>query len=282
MYLTSDSLFTSHRGQKGSSGLSPRIWDLKGDTMLSPDGGTDPKIHLEDFLCFGGAKPAITGDTESVGDGYSFFTSTTTTASSVTQIADELGVVELASEVTAHSVAAMQAGGATGASFLIPKDRAGLWRGFEARVRIPVGFTSATQGAFVGLMPPGNSKVTVMANTTMALPDVGLIGFHFPIGSQNVLRPVVRKSGSAVDESAPTIAYTPGEWVKVGLAYFHRNQAKGRLLVLVNNQVVGSYSDTQVNDALPSDVLLSPIAAVKSLSTPGGRLQVDWLGWGRA
>src|SRR5690606_21242856 len=112
-----------------------------GDQMLSPASGSEPKVHLEDYLCFGGASPAISGDTEAVADGYAFFTSTTTTASSAAQIADEGGVVQLLSGTTAHSVAAMQAGGGGGASFLIPKGRDGLWRGFEARVRIPEGFT---------------------------------------------------------------------------------------------------------------------------------------------
>jgi hypothetical protein len=273
-------LFRHHRGQSGSVGLSPRIWDHLTEASMSPsDGGNGPLAFFEHFESFQGVVPSVSGATAGLANGFATYQDTATTASSVSQIAHEDGVVELLAGATAHHQVSAQAGGLTGAFFGIPANRGGNVRGFEARVRVPTGNTSATQGAFVGVASAGNAAVNFMANTTMALKDTNLIGFHFPVGGSNVIRPVCRKSGVAVVDTIGSVkTYVPGEWVKLGFIYNRRAQSIESLSFYVDNQLVATVTQAVVDSTYPVDALMSPILSVKSLNTTGAKLQCDWIG----
>jgi hypothetical protein len=281
--LNPASLYTIYRGQKGNQGLSPRLWGLLVDQALSPDIGTEPKAMGDDFLNLAEVAPAIAGPTAGMSGGYGVFVSTATTTSSVQQIAHQDGVVELTAGGTAHHQASMQAGGNTGASWFLPGTTASDLVLFEARVRIPATFNSAGQGVFVGVAAPGNSAVNFLVNTTMAVKDTNLIGFHFPIGATNVIRPVFRKAGVAVNDSIGVVkTYTPGEWVKLGFAFNRRAQPKDWFTFYVDNKSVGSVGRDQVSSLMPVDVGLSPILCAKALGAAGAKLQCDWLATGKS
>lgn len=278
MFLES-SFYTSHRGQTGNEGRSPRIWDLFFRSLQSPDIGRSPFGHFEDFGNFGGVAPAISGAVAGASGGFATYTDTATTASSVTQIAHSNGVARLLAGATAHHEASMQAGGATGATWSVAASKASKVRGFEARVRVPTGLTSVNQGAFIGLVTAGNAVADFMANTTLAIKDANLVGFHMPIGAGSAVRPVFRKVGYAINDTLGVVnTYVAGTWVKLGFVYDPNADASEALTFYVNNQRVAYLTQVQVDSIFPVDALMSPIIAIKTLNTTGAQLDVDWIG----
>jgi hypothetical protein len=278
MYLSS-MILTSHRGQTGSEGLSPRIWDRFKRTLQSPDAGRSPFFHLEDFGNFAEVAPAISGSTTGASGGFATFQSTATTTSTIKQTSNENGAIELLAGATAHHQVTVQAGGTAGATFMVAASRAGGVRGFEARVRVPTGSASAAQGAFVGVAAAGNAATNFLVNTTMAVKDTNLAGFHFPIGATNVIRPVCRKSGVAVVDTIGVVkTYTAGTWVKLGFLYDPQADSAEALTFYVDNVRVGYMSQTEVDASFPVGIFMSPILSVKSLDTTGAKLECDWIG----
>jgi hypothetical protein len=274
-------LFTTHRGQTGNEGLSPRIWDPFYRASMAPGGGqaVTPASLFDNFTNFADVSPAIAGATSGVSGGFATFQSTATTTSYARQIADEDGVIELGCGATAHHSVTVQAGGLTGGFFRIAGNRGSYLRGFEARVKVPTGTTSAVQGVFVGVAAAGNAAINFMANTTMALKDTNLIGFHFPVGSSNVIKPVWRKSGVAVVEPATeTISYTPGSWIKLGFLYDSSAQPREACTFFVNNRRVAVVSQADVDALMPINQTMSPILSVKALTTTAAFLQCDFIG----
>lgn len=247
--------------------------------MSPSDGGSGPLSLFEHFGNFQGVAPAIAGAVVGLSNGFATYQDTATTTSTVTQIAHEDGVIELLAGATAHHECSIQAGGASGAFFSIPAARAGYVRGFEARVRVPAGSSSASQGAFVGVAAAGSAAADFMANTTMALKDANLIGFHFPIGASNVIRPVCRKAGVAVVDTIGSVkTYTPGDWVKLGFIYNRRAQSVESLSFYVDNVLVATVSQSVLDASYPVDALMSPILSTKTLNTTGAKFQCDWIG----
>lgn len=269
-----------HHGQKGSNGGSPRIWGRLYDELLSPDRGRNPKIDGDDFTNFAGFDPGDGGDTAASVGGFGIYADTATTGSKLVQLAADLGVVQLEAAGVAHHEVTMQVGGFTGAPFSIRPGVDSL-RAFECRIRIPSGNDSAQQGAFVGVAAAGSAANNFMANTTMALKDANLIGFHLPVGAADVIRPVWRKSGSDVVDTVGVVkTYTPGDWVKLGFLFNPLAEPRWRFQFFVDNEVVESLVPETVEDSLPKDAQMSPILSVKSLSTDGGKLDCDWIGFG--
>lgn len=278
--LNAVSALTARRGQSGVDGLSPRIWDLVAEQLASPDNGRAPYFDVEDFLRFGGVDPGIGGSTDAQSAGFQVFTATATTASSVTQIAHKQGVVEMSAGGTAHHQVVIQAGGLTGATWDLPSPKGSArLRAFEAKVRVPSGTSTANQGAFVGVAAAGSAAANFLANTTMAVKDANLIGFHLQIGAAGEVHPVWRKSGSAVVDTVGSVATaTPGEWLKLGFVFYHRHGSVEAVKFLVNNKVVASITRDAVDSTFPVNELMSPIVAVKTLNSNGAKLQVDFIG----
>lgn len=272
-------LTRQYRGQNGNAGLSPRIWDFYTEAAMGAGEGTSPASMFEHFTNFQGVAPAISGATSGLSDGFATFQNTTTTASTATQIAHEDGVIEMLAGATAHHEVTIQAGGLSGAFFRIAANRGSSVRAFEARVRIPTGSASAAQGAFIGVAAPGNTTTNFMANTTLALRDVNIIGFHLPIGAGNAIRPVCRRAGVAVVDTIGSVhTYVPGTWVKLGFIYNRRASQSEALTFYVNNEPVAVVSQAVIDASYPVDAFMSPIMSVKTLNVTGARLQCDWIG----
>lgn len=247
--------------------------------MSPSDGGSGPLSMFEHFASFQGYAPAIAGAVTGLANGFGIYVDTATTASTVTQIAHEDGVIEMLAGATNHHECSIQAGGATGAFFSIPAARAGYVRGFEARVRVPSTHLSVNQGAFVGVATAGAAGADFLVNTTMAVKNENMIGFHFPVGATNAIRPICRKVGVAVVDTIGSVkTYTPGDWVKLGFIYNRRAQSVESLSFYVDNVLVASVTQADVDSTYPVDALMSPILAVKTLNTTGARFQCDWIG----
>lgn len=273
----SAALYSHHMGQSGSVGRSPRIFASAVESAMAPGRPASPIFESDEFVRFNDIAPAIAGPATVQANGYTAYCDTATTASSIKQVASETGVIELATGATAHHQAIMQMGGPLGAFWRIAAARASGMRGFEARVAVPV--SSAAQGAFVGLAAAGNAALAFFANTTMVLKDTDLIGFHFPIGASNVIRPVYRKTGSAVVDSIGAVhTYTAGEFVKLGILYNPTSRGDGEVLsFFVNNVKVGGVAADTAEATLPLGVNLTPTLAVKTSGASAASLRCDWL-----
>lgn len=246
---------------------------------MAPGRQAEPVYASREFVLFNDIAPAIAGATDFAQDGISTHLSTATTASSVKQVASETGVIELATGATAHHQITMQMGSAAGAFWAIAPNRGSNFRGFEARVAIPDGSNSAAQGVFIGMAAGGNAAANFLVNTTMALKDTDLIGFHFPIGGVNVVRPVYRKAGSAVvDAFGPIFTYTPGTFFKLGLFYKPSTRGDGNVLSwFVDNAPVFGIDSATAESTLPLGVRLTPTLSVKTSGASAAKLQCDWI-----
>lgn len=273
----SAALYSHHMGQTGSVGRSPRIFAAGVESAMAPGRPADPIFESDEFIRFNDIAPAISGTATVQANGYTAYCDTATTASSIKQVASETGVIQLATGATAHHQAILQMGGPLGAFWRIAAARASGARAFEARVAVPG--SSAAQGVFVGLAAGGNAAVNFMANTTMVLKDTDFIGFHFPIGGTNVIRPVYRKTGVAVVDTIGVVhTYTPGAFVKLGILYNPTNRGDGEVLsFFVNNVKVGGVAADTAEATLPLDVNLTPTLAVKTSAASAASLNCDWL-----
>lgn len=269
-------IYSHHLGQTGAIGRSPRIFAWAAESSMAPGRPAEPIFDTDDFIRFLDVAPAISGSLTAQANGYSIYTDTATTASSVKQVASDTGVIELANGATAHHEITMQVGSPTGAFMQIAASKASLMRGFEARVAVPAGSSSAGQGVFVGLAAGGNAAANFMADTTLVLKDTDLIGFHFPIGGTNVIRPVYRKTGVAVVDTIGVVhTYTPGTFVKLGLLYSPSGRGDGDVLsFFVNNIKVGGISQSVAEATLPLGVRMTPTLSVKGNAS---KLQCDWI-----
>ena len=279
--LSPAALFTIHRGQRGTTGLSPRIWALLFDSILSPDGGNDDPIQFDHFKNFSAIAPAIAGAVAGASGGYVSYQDTATTTSSIQQSSSlDEGVIDLLTGATSHHEVSIQACGGTGCNWKLPSARGGNIRAFEARVKLPA---ATSQGVFVGLAAPGSAATNFMVDTTMALKDANLIGFHIPLGATNTIRPVFRKSGVAVNDSIGSVkTFTAGDWVKLGFIYNSAAQASEAFQFFVDNVKVAVLSQAEVDSILPVNAGLAPILSVKTLGAVASTLSCDWMGVGRA
>jgi hypothetical protein len=100
-----------------------------------------------------------------------------------------------------------------------------------------------------------------------------------PIGATNVIRPVFRKNGVAINDTIGSVGtYTPGTFVKLGFVYDPNAETREALTFYVDNQRVGYLTQAQVDSIFPVGVFMSPILSVKTLNTTGGQLDCDWIG----
>lgn len=179
------------------------------------------------------------------------------------------GIMEIAGADAANDDGGLQHGlNVTGLGFIDktkPYDVA-----FEARWRTP---SVADVSHFIGLGKPGRAVAGTLADSTGALVDKDLIGFHSLTAAPTTLKFVYRKEGqTAVDAVATALTFAADTWYKLGFRYRAKNK---RLTAYVDGEEVG-YVNLASATTFPSAVLMSPLWFLKAHTTAEKKALLDW------
>lgn len=277
-FLTS-AFLTPHLGQSRGRLASHRIWSRLGSSTLGgPDGQAAAFVHADDFGNFGSVAPAISGAVSATNLGYRCYTDTATTTSSISQRADEDGVIRLACGATANHGVVIAQNNDVGSLGQI-KASGGPVVAFEARVRFG---QVANIGAALGLFAPGIAAVDALSTTglTKATDFVGFILTDNGAKVKFAYRP--DSGGSAQLLAGWEMNVTADTWYKLGFVVRPQEEAEF-LTVLVNSQIVG-YLDAAICGGanFPHSTPLLAAAALKAYAGSAVTMDMDWLAAGKA
>lgn len=277
-FLTS-AFLTPHLGQSRGRLASHRIWSRLGSsTQGGPDGQAAAFVHADDFGNFGSVTPAIGGAVAATNLGYRCYTDTATTASSITQRADEDGVIRLACGATTNHGVVLAQNNDVGSLGQI-RTSGGPIIAFETRVR----FGQVTNiGAAVGLFAPGIAAVDALSTTGLTK-ATDFVGFILAGNGANLTFRYRPDTGGTAQVlagwSLPVVADT---WYKLGFVVRPLEDAEF-LTVVVDSQIVGyldAASCASVN--FPNTTPLLAAAAIKAYAASAVTMDMDWLAAGKA
>lgn len=190
------------------------------------------------------------------------------------------GILEIAGADAINDDGAIEfAGGGVAGAFSISSTRLRPVA-FEARVR----WTSLAQmGGFIGLAQPGFAAAGALVDTTVALADKNLIGFHVANatgGLTDTVDAVFRKSSQAVQTPGSAVkTLEANTWYKFGflfLPYSASGGAAHKLEYFIDNVLVASYTNIAAT-TFPDGQYLTPAAALKALEASEKKMQLDWV-----
>lgn len=304
--LPPGSLYTTHRGQLGGRGLSPRLWARWKDTMLAPDGASNGYMIGDDFLQFGNIAPGANGTTTygmnggtSLNLGYGVYVDSGATSSSIKQQADTFGgTIKMATAAIDNTQVIMQGGGGNGGILNIDDLNNPALQIFECRFK--VGQISNQYDAFIGFADPGLCSAGGVFTTSDALVStVNAIGFQILTAAGNVLKFIYQANGQtqvvAFTMLNPLVA---GTWYKIGFVYNPHSIPARRLTVMLNNDqgtvtqsvpvpssgpIVATPADGNVLSAtqlqaatFPSALFLAPTFALMNNGANINNISIDW------
>lgn len=275
MFLPVNALFTSHVGQAGGRGLSPRLWTKVAGQALAPDGAAEGFVLYDDFLNFGDVAPGAGGATTGVMGGWGYYVDTTTSAASIRQLGtDPGGVVQLATPATADYEATLTSGGGRGVLGPIGGSNAKLTI-FEVRFRT----TTVTKNFFIGLTQAGVNATDGVITDAGALADIAAVGFFALEASPTTLAFGYRATGQAAQTPIASLAtLAANTWYKVGFVFDPSEPSSSRLKVFLDNvQNATMLTADQIGAAtFPAGVNLAATVNLKN-ATAAATLDVDWV-----
>lgn len=273
-----NAVFTSHLGQSGGRGLSPRLWSKANGQALSPDGASNGFYIADDFLSFGGTLTSTAGTY--FGQGGAYLSYQTNASDTIAQTATDYGgVIRLLGTNADEDEVYLQSGYATGAFGKIsPTAGSNKLTIFEARFRVGQ-VANTSYNVFLGLAEPG-CMATGFIGAEGVLADKDLIGFQVIQSDGDALRFVCQNEGDAVAISVPIAsvsALAADTWYKVGFVYDPTAPASARIKVYCNNAEHGTkITATDMAAATFPDKLLSFIAGLQIEGTDDKTLDLDW------
>lgn len=244
----------------GERGLSGSIWGrFPTDYAL-----TEKKLaefYFEDFT-----NAQVFATTVSQNGLYTFQDSSVT----VKGVATEPSVIKITTPATTNSEGILTTGGnfAPFGRVSSTDKKSFLW---EARFK--VGQITNHLG-FIGVGVPGLAVTDgILTDTTGALTDNGVIGFHVAAASGSALNAVYKKNGQTAQTSLAAAATLVADtFVKVGVAY---DAPKGILEFHVNGVAVSRVTDVSAA-TFPDGVWLALYANIKALASTAATLTLDW------
>jgi hypothetical protein len=242
---------------------------------MASDGTKRLVLVGDDFTNFEG-NPG-TADSLTVG-GYGCWTDTTTNDASINPLPTEHGgVIQLATNTTAHHQATITSGGGIGTLGAVthPDDGSSYLTAFEARVRF--GQVSGAM-AFIGLSEEALDANNTLSDTDGNLADKDFLGFHVDAGGPTALDFVYEKEGQTAQVLKAAIQTIVADtWYKIGFLFDPDAPPERRLSLYVDNAENATYgTDTQVDAAtFPSGEELAFNATLKTV-TANKTLDIDW------
>lgn len=266
--LLSAALYTLHLGQVSSRGLCPRVWKRFAGGDVSPNGNDVPEGSGWDFNNFAAIAPGVAGAVSGSSGDIAYYTDTVTAAGSVVP------------HVTARNVASVLASTQDNAETWIGSNgcqviQDGSLLAFEARIRIPT-LDNAT--AFVGLATPGSVATNFVVDSTEALKDADILGFHYRGTDSGSLKFAYRKLGGSVVYIDLNLTPVANAWYRVGFVLDPAEQSGQRLSIFVDNILVGEISAADVGgSAFPSAAPMGLIAGLKNNSASARTLDLGFI-----
>lgn len=264
-----------HRGNLGSAdtsnALSPNIWSRIPYNQIR-DGR-----KAGHFFRFDAASPAA-----------SVFASATVQAGAKT-IQDtgctvtlhagvDGGQLELAGADAAGDDCGIElCGGGVGGSFSISSARYKKVA-FEMRVNFNL---LAQGGFFAGLAKPGFAAAGALADTTAALSDKDLVGFHVANATAAVTAAVdcvFKKTGQTAQVNGNDVqTLSIDTYYKLGMLFTpYVTPALHRLEWFIDNILVSTYEAAMTATSFPDGVYLVPALVIKSLDTNEHKARLPW------
>lgn len=287
--LLPSALFTSHRGQSGGRGLSPRLWDKAIGQMASPDGMANAYSFFDDFNSFYPVTVTTAAGQLQPNNGYFAYIEDDATVGSIKPLPTEVGgVIKLLTSTDAadgnNHQTVLGTGGNVGTMAKI-SDTSGADKllVFEARIRLP-SVTNGDGSIFVGLGEEGlcaaATPLTDSSGHVLASKD--LIGFAVFEDDNDALKFVYRKAG----QTAQTVltygtALAADTWYKVGFVYDPKAPSSKRVSIFVDNVEQSTYvTGTNIAAAtFPDGEELAMYASIiASADADAQSFHMDW--WG--
>lgn len=303
--LPPGSLYTTHRGQLGGRGLSPRLWARWKDTMMSPDGASNGYMIGDDFLQFGTIAPVNSTTTYGVINGGNlgygaFVDSSGSGNSSIAQQADTFGgTIKMSTAAVDNTQAILQGGGGTGGILNIDDLNNPALQIFECRFKLgQVG--NSLYDAFFGFADPGLAKTQGVFTTADALQAANnFLGFQILTAAGGTIK-FIYQAANGVQQLPFTLstALVVNTWYKVGFVYNPHSIPSRRLTVMLNNDqgtvtqsvpvpssgpIVATPADGNVLSAtqlqaatFPSATFLAPTFALMNNGANINSISLDW------
>jgi hypothetical protein len=272
--LTAAHLYTIHKGQSGSRGLSPRLWSKVNGQALSPDGGSNAYSIGDDYLSIQGAVSSNVGKYYSSAGAYTTYEDT---SCSVAQLNSEVGgVLRLLTDATDNNEVWLENGSTTSVLGTIASAAASRKLTiFEARVR-PSKITAINW--FCGLSE-ANAAVADTITDAGALASKDFVGFWCLEDAPSTLKFGFRKNGqSLVTLASYGTALAASTWYKIGLVYDPLAPSSKRISYFVDNIEQSTYATaTQVSGStFPDASKHNFLAGVKNGSAAVSSLDLDY------
>lgn len=277
--LFPSALFTTHMGQDGGRGMSPRLWSRVNGQSLAPDGFARGYGLCDDFVNWGSAVAGTVINHQ----GYGYYADTGDT---IKQLATEVGgVIQLATDTTDNDEVWVTTGGNTGTICKI-SDTAGDDKLLIAEWRVRFPQVSDTYNAFIGLSEEGLAAADTVSDAG-ALADKDLIGFWVDEANGDSLDFVYNKAGAGGVTTliAGVQALTADTWYKLGFVYDPSASSSERIAVYVDNEEQSTYvTATNIAAAtFPDGEELAVLFGLKSGAGAIKKLDLDWFGvWQQA
>jgi hypothetical protein len=148
---------------------------------------------------------------------------------------------------------------------------------FEIRLSLT---TLAQMGFFAGLVQPGFAAAAALADTTAALSDKHLIGFHLAnatSGTTDTVDCSYRKSGGAAQVNGSGVQTLSADtYYKLNLLFTpYATPSVHRLEWFIDNLSLSSFTDIDAT-TFPDGQYLTPAVALKALDTNEKKMNIAW------
>ena len=235
----------------------------------------------ERFTNFGSIDPGIAGDTAfKAHQGYSAYVDTTTAAGSIKQLTAAGGGIRITAGTTANHETWLQAGGTSGAPFVI-SDAAPKTLVFEWAIRF-ASIANSKAAWFTGLGEEGLAAADTMADTTGVLASKDYVGFVRNLADGDALDFVYRLAGqTAVVKAADILTLEADTWYRIGFKF---QTAPGAIRVVpwVNdirdaaNSITAAEIAVATGEAFPDAQPMSPLFGGKAVAAEAHTMDIRW------
>lgn len=282
--LHPNALFTSHVGQKGGRGLSPRLWSFVNGQAMSPDGFSNAMQIADDFMNFGPsmAVAANVGYYASEGGMYKSYEDN---GGSIAQLATvNGGAIKLATDNTDNDEVSIVGGCGAGAwANITPTAGSEKLTIFETRFQVAQ--IANTYNLFIGLAEAGVAASDFIGDTG-AMADKDLLGFRIAEADGDTLTFVQQNEGDGIaiaTKIADVGTLVADTWYKAGFVYDPTAPASKRIRVFFDNEEnATTISSTDMALASFPDKKLVYAAAIQSASGAIKSVTLDWYAFWQA
>lgn len=273
-------LLTTHLGQLGGRGLSPRLWSRVGGQALSGDGASNWHFSGDDFNSFG-LTTAVAANVGRYAGQAGAYLSYEDTGNSIAQLASEVGgVMRVATDATDNDESWIQPGGAASVlgkvSTTAGADKCMI---FEQRVRF--GQVSNTFNFLGGLSEEGLAAADTVTDAG-ALADKDFIGFWITEADGDALKFGYRKAGGAL-QTVLSSAIAVSTWYKLGFVYDPSAPPAKRIKVFIDNVEQSTYvtSTNLAAATFPDGEELNWLFGIKNGEAAIKNADCDWWHFGQ-